>query len=246
MSAIERGAVERTATPATALCNSSMATERDRDDPYDGVLVAVLPAADSVEPADRADHERQQPRRLTVAPRRCRSWAREVLRAEQQPQPEWQQHERDDDLKAPCPENTSTRRTAPAITPGSVPATSSPVSGPLSRCSRQNRSSPPGVAATLNSRLVGVTDGLGTRSTLSWIGNSSTAPDTPAGVVAIARRNARAAPIGYCQCTRGSVVPPSGAGRLKQAAQQLLTSQGWQRWVRVRARGGLARLCPLI
>ncbi len=30
--------------------------------------------------------------------------------------------------------------------------------------------------------------------------------------------------------------------RLKQAAQQLLTSEGWQRWVRVRAQGGLARL----
>jgi hypothetical protein len=30
--------------------------------------------------------------------------------------------------------------------------------------------------------------------------------------------------------------------RLKQAAEQLLTSEGWQRWVRVRAHGGLARL----
>jgi hypothetical protein len=30
--------------------------------------------------------------------------------------------------------------------------------------------------------------------------------------------------------------------RLKQAAEQLLISEGWQRWVRVRARGGLARL----
>jgi len=30
--------------------------------------------------------------------------------------------------------------------------------------------------------------------------------------------------------------------RLKQAAEQLLTSEGWQRWVRVRARGGLGRL----
>ena len=29
---------------------------------------------------------------------------------------------------------------------------------------------------------------------------------------------------------------------LKQAAEQLLTSDGWQRWVRVRAQGGLARL----
>jgi hypothetical protein len=30
--------------------------------------------------------------------------------------------------------------------------------------------------------------------------------------------------------------------RLKQAAEQLLTSDGWKRWVRVRAQGGLARL----
>jgi hypothetical protein len=30
--------------------------------------------------------------------------------------------------------------------------------------------------------------------------------------------------------------------RLKHAAQQLLTSDGWRRWVHVRARGGLARL----
>jgi hypothetical protein len=30
--------------------------------------------------------------------------------------------------------------------------------------------------------------------------------------------------------------------RLKAAAEQLLTSEGWQRWVRVRAQGGLARL----
>lgn len=30
--------------------------------------------------------------------------------------------------------------------------------------------------------------------------------------------------------------------RLKQAAEQLLTSHGWQRWVRLRSRGGLARL----
>jgi hypothetical protein len=30
--------------------------------------------------------------------------------------------------------------------------------------------------------------------------------------------------------------------RLKHAAEQLLTSDGWQRWVRVRAQGGLARL----
>jgi len=30
--------------------------------------------------------------------------------------------------------------------------------------------------------------------------------------------------------------------RLQQAAEQLLTTDGWQRWVRVRAQGGLARL----
>ena len=30
--------------------------------------------------------------------------------------------------------------------------------------------------------------------------------------------------------------------RLKRAAEQLLTSDGWRRWVRVRAQGGLARL----
>ena len=29
--------------------------------------------------------------------------------------------------------------------------------------------------------------------------------------------------------------------RLRVAAEQLLTSEGWQRWVRVRARNGLAR-----
>jgi hypothetical protein len=34
--------------------------------------------------------------------------------------------------------------------------------------------------------------------------------------------------------------------RLHQAAQQLLASEGWQRWVCVRARGGLARLCFVI
>ena len=30
--------------------------------------------------------------------------------------------------------------------------------------------------------------------------------------------------------------------RLHEAANRLLTSEGWQRWVRIRARGGLARL----
>jgi hypothetical protein len=30
--------------------------------------------------------------------------------------------------------------------------------------------------------------------------------------------------------------------RLQRAAEQLLTSEGWQRWVRVRSQAGLARL----
>ena len=30
--------------------------------------------------------------------------------------------------------------------------------------------------------------------------------------------------------------------RLQRAAEELLTSDGWQRWVRVRSRAGLARL----
>lgn len=34
--------------------------------------------------------------------------------------------------------------------------------------------------------------------------------------------------------------------RLHQAAEQLLSSDGWRQWVRVRAQGGLARLCWLI
>ena len=34
--------------------------------------------------------------------------------------------------------------------------------------------------------------------------------------------------------------------RLKDAAEQLLSSEGWQRWVRVRAQGALARLSVLI
>ncbi len=33
--------------------------------------------------------------------------------------------------------------------------------------------------------------------------------------------------------------------RLRAAAEQLLTSAGWQRWVRVRSQAGLARLCVL-
>ncbi|MGH3288237.1 MAG: hypothetical protein ACRDPD_26740 [Streptosporangiaceae bacterium] len=36
------------------------------------------------------------------------------------------------------------------------------------------------------SKLVGVTDGLGVPSTLTWNGSSSTAPEMPAGVVTAA------------------------------------------------------------
>lgn len=38
----------------------------------------------------------------------------------------------------------------------------------------------------LNSRLVGVTAGLGTWRTLSWIGRRNTAPETPTGAVTVA------------------------------------------------------------
>ena len=34
--------------------------------------------------------------------------------------------------------------------------------------------------------------------------------------------------------------------RLEQAARDLLTSEGWQRWIRVRATNGLARYTPII
>jgi hypothetical protein len=64
-----------------------------------------------------------------------------------------------------------------------------------------------GTAATLNRRLVGVTAGLGTCRMLSWIGSRSTAPDTPAGVVISARRNAQPAPTGHSQGTPGSLTP---------------------------------------
>jgi hypothetical protein len=66
------------------------------------------------------------------------------------------------------------------------------------RRSCQKRSRPPGTAATLNNRLVGVTAGLATCRTLSWIGSSSTAPDTPAGVVTSASKKAQTAPTGHC------------------------------------------------
>jgi hypothetical protein len=61
---------------------------------------------------------------------------------------------------------------------------------------------PPGIAAILNSRFVGVTAGLGTCRTLSWTGSSSTAPDTPAGVVISAMKNAQSPPTGHSHGTR--------------------------------------------
>jgi len=103
---------------------------------------------------------------------------------------------------ARSPGSSSTRMTAPATTPGSVPATRSQVSGPNRRPSRPKRSSPPGIAATLNRRFVGVTDGLGTPSTLTCTGSSSTAPETPAGVVTKAISAASSAPIGHSHGTR--------------------------------------------
>jgi hypothetical protein len=48
----------------------------------------------------------------------------------------------------------------------------------------------------LNSKFVGVTDGLGTSSTLSCTGSKKTAPDTPAGAVTTAIRNPAARPLG--------------------------------------------------
>jgi hypothetical protein len=74
------------------------------------------------------------------------------------------------------------------------------------RRSCQKRNNPPGTAATLNNKLVGVTAGLGTCSTLSWIGSNNTAPDTPAGVVTSASTNAQTAPTGHSQGTRCSYV----------------------------------------
>ena len=76
------------------------------------------------------------------------------------------------------------------------------MSGPNRRPSRPKRSSPPGIAATLNRRFVGVTDGLGTPSTLTCTGSSSTAPETPAGVVTKAISAASSAPIGHSHGTR--------------------------------------------
>ena len=68
--------------------------ERDQDRREDRA------AADPVEPADDADHERQQPCGLAVTAGRCGLWAREVLRAEQEPEPEREQYERGDQGEA--------------------------------------------------------------------------------------------------------------------------------------------------
>src|ERR1700749_773798 len=80
--------------------------------------------------------------------------------------------------------------TEPAMTPGTVPASSAAVSLPARCPCRQYRYSAPGLAITLYSRFVGVTAGLGVPSTETWNGSSSTAPDTPAGGVTTAMQNA--------------------------------------------------------
>ena len=81
--------------------------------------------------------------------------------------------------------------TDPATTPGSVPAMSSRARRPPA-CPCRQRHSAPGVAMTLYSRLVGVTDGLGMSSTLTWNGSRSTVLEIPAGVVTTAIRYAAA------------------------------------------------------
>ena len=123
------------------------------------------------------------------------------MATEREPEAERQQHARGDELKRASPERNSTRMIAPAITPGRVPATSNPVRWLNSRRSCQKRSRPPGTAATLNNKFVGVTAGLGTCRMLSCIGNNSAAPETPAGVVTSASTNAHTAPTGHSQGT---------------------------------------------
>ena len=138
---------------------------------------------------------------------------------------------------ARSPGSSSTRITAPTTTPGRLPATSSQVSGPNRRPSRPNRNRPPGIAATLNSRLVGVTDGLGTPSTLTCTGSSSTAPDTPAGVVTSAIRKASRAPTGHSHGTR----PAYPAGRARPGGSPAATTARlppWRRRHRSGATGG--------
>jgi hypothetical protein len=34
--------------------------------------------------------------------------------------------------------------------------------------------------------------------------------------------------------------------RIEQAARELLTTEGWQRWIKVRASNGLSRYCVII
>jgi hypothetical protein len=91
-------------------------------------------------------------------------------------------------------ESSSTRMTTPATTPDQHRGER--VDQPLLVGEAQQ---PPGTAATLNSSLVGVTAGLGTCRTLSCNGNSSTAPDTPAGVVMRASTRAQSALAGHSQ-----------------------------------------------
>jgi hypothetical protein len=82
--------------------------------------------------------------------------------------------------------SSSTRMIDPAMTPGSVPAVSTRASHPPVCPCRQYWYSAPGVAMTLYSRFVGVTAGLGVRSTLTWNGSRRTAPEIPAGVATTA------------------------------------------------------------
>src|SRR3954468_17168752 len=51
---------------------------------------------------------------------------------------------------------------------------------------------------TLKSRLVGVTDGLGTCRTLSWTGSRNTAPETPTGAVTVEMTSAAVNPSASC------------------------------------------------
>jgi len=58
-------------------------------------------------------------------------------------------------------------------------------------------------------RVVGVTAGLGTCRMLSWIGSSSsTAAETPAGVVTSVSRNAHSAPAGHSHGTAADYATP--------------------------------------
>jgi hypothetical protein len=70
--------------------------------------------------------------------------------------------------------------------PGHGPGDERQGQSPAGLARRQYWYRAPGVATTLCSRLVGVTCGLDVPSPLTWNGNSSTAPDTPAGVATVA------------------------------------------------------------